>query len=967
MTTFLNKTAEYLITKYGDEVSGLCIVLPNRRGGLYLKKSLSSLIGKTIWSPEIYAIEDFTAKLSGFRLMDNISLLFEMYEVHKEIEGKKADSFEEFISWGPQLLGDFNDIDSYLADPFELFGHLSEARAIALWNLDQKPLTDFQKNYLRFYNSLNSYYDKLREKLVNARQGYAGMLLRVAAEMIGNMEEVLPWQHIIFSGFNALTKAEEIIIGSLKDYGKAEMIWDADQYYLEDEGQEAGEFLRKWRKKWGQKDFHWVGNELATQPKTITITGIPYNIGQVKYCGELLSQIPENGFRPEETAVVLMDEQLLIPLLNSIPGNIDSLNVTMGLSLKQSSYFSLFDAIFRMHENLERFTQSSKQGRTLFYYRDVLEILQHPSMTALAENTLKNNRFLYGKAIAAIKNGNRIFLAKEDIISPGTNLFHQEISFLEPVFTPIRTPEEAITCIKQLIVHLRDSVIETMNRDVPSGGTPFPDIRIEFLFALSQVIHQVSSVMSKYKAVNDLRTVHRLFTQVSESTTLPFYGEPLKGLQVMGMLETRTLDFRNVIMLSVNEDLIPGGKMTHSFIPYDIRKSFHLPVYHQKNAIYAYHFYRLLQRAENVNLIYVTEPDELGGGEKSRFIKQTRQELPLVNPKINFTDKILSAPSVTAEAFREITVTKSDEVIQKLREKAKQGMSPTALNSYRRCRLQFYFSHVAGIEERKELEETIDPQILGQAVHDVLEQLFSPFVNRPVLPGEIDVMILGIPDLVDKAFLKKYHGPDISLGKNHLMVNVAQIMVRNFLKEEKRNIEKLQADKISWEIKCLEKPVHGDILLDPDDESTTVHLKGFIDRVDRIGDTIRIIDYKTGVVDKKELTVREWSGLQDDPGIDKSFQLLMYAYLLDEFLKNGGSVIKAGTISLRRLKEGFLPVITPVGQDGRADIINSETLKNFEMILHTILAKVFDPAIPFSQTEDTEICRNCPFLILCGR
>ncbi len=385
MTKFLEKTAEFIFKEYGDAVSDLCIVLPNRRGGLFLKKYLSAIIGKTIWSPDIFSIEDFLTRLSGFRLTENTHLLFELFEVHKEIEGKDTQPFEEFINWGQQLLQDFNEIDSYLADPEQLFGYLSDARALSLWNLDQQPLTDFQKNYLRFYNSLFTYYTKLSERLLPGKQVYAGMLLRQTADQIEGLSQNMPWNRIIFAGFNALTKAEEMIIEALVISGKAEMIWDADNYYLLDENQEAGDFLRNWVKKWKTGDFHWIENDFAIHEKNITVTGVPYNIGQVKFCGEILSMIPEADVNSEDTAVVLMDEQLLIPLLNSLPGNVNELNITMGLSLKQSPLFSFFDAIFQMHENRERFQQSSTDGKIKFYFRDVLRILQHPSMIKMSD------------------------------------------------------------------------------------------------------------------------------------------------------------------------------------------------------------------------------------------------------------------------------------------------------------------------------------------------------------------------------------------------------------------------------------------------------------------------------------------------------------------------------------------------------------------------------------------------------
>ncbi len=521
--------------------------------------------------------------------------------------------------------------------------------------------------------------------------------------------------------------------------------------------------------------------------------------------------------------------------------------------------------------------------------------------------------------------------------------------------------------MKQVILLMRDSIIidsiEYMKADQQSGS----NIELEFLFGFSRVIHQVESLINKYDAVKNLKTLHQLVMRISETTTLPFYGEPLKGLQIMGMLETRTLDFKNLIMLSANEDLIPSGKTTHSFIPFDIRKTFHLPTYQHKNAVYAYHFYRLLQRAGNVNLVYNTEPDELGGGEKSRFIKQIQQELSIYSPGITITDQILSAPPVLGQEFPPIKVEKTGDVLALIKEKAVKGLAPTSLNSYRRCRLQFYFSAIAGLEEQKELEDTIDPQVFGQAVHEVLSNLYKPFVNQFLTPDAINSMIPLIGSSTDKAFEKKYKGSDITYGKNLLLVNVANIMVRNFLNEEKRNIEKIQKEGITVTVKLLEKFLSKTIQLRLADEVIELRLKGFVDRVDLIGNLVRIIDYKTGLVDKKELVLHEWNDLIDDPEKDKCFQLLMYAYLLDNSFGVADAIVEAGIISLKKVKTGFLPVAISVENDDPGFAIDQQSLENFEGILFRILHEMFDSTVPFDQTENLDICKRCPYINLCDR
>ena len=263
MTRFLEKTADYLYKNYGDKISDLCIVVPNRRARLFLQKYLGNSIGKTIWSPTIFSIEDFLINISGLRICDPTQVLFELYEIHKGLEGQNAQPFDEFTSWAQQLLGDFNEIDSYLVDAKDLFSFLNEAKALSVWNLDNKPLTDFEKQYLRFFNSLYTYHEQLNIRLLSSSLAYPGLLFRKTAEQIGALQEKIPWEKIIFAGFNALTKAEEVIIDSLVSIGKTEMLWDADAYYMEDEKQEAGFFLRMWKKKWKNQPFNWIEKDFA--------------------------------------------------------------------------------------------------------------------------------------------------------------------------------------------------------------------------------------------------------------------------------------------------------------------------------------------------------------------------------------------------------------------------------------------------------------------------------------------------------------------------------------------------------------------------------------------------------------------------------------------------------------------------------------------------------------------------------
>jgi hypothetical protein len=978
MDKFLEKTAEYIYEKYSkDEVSELCILLPNRRGGLYLKKYLSERYKANIWAPAVFSIEDFLVTLSGFKISESLHVLFQLYEVHKRMEGKEAQSFEEFVSWGQQLLQDFNEIDSYLADPEQVFGYLSDARALSLWNLDQKPLTDFQKNYLKFYKSLYSYYQQLTAGLLERKEATTGLLSRYVAENISSLRTRLPWKYLLFAGFNALSKSEEVIIDTLYKENNAQLLWDSDEYYQDDNRQEAGDFLRKWRKKWGDGGFSWVGNRYASQAKKIEITGVPFSIGQVKYCGEVLSKLQGDK---EDTAVVLMDEKLLIPLLNSLPENIEALNITMGLPLRQSPFFTLFDSLFQMHENVGKFRKSKSVDQPRFYFRDVVKVLQHSLMVQLSETSPHNVSRQYDELIVTVRSAKRILWKREDLLPGGEDLFRRDLEFLEPVFSLWEKPEEALQSIIRLIAFLKDSKGYKPKVDKLAGVTEPADIELEYLFAFSKVTHQLASLIREFDSVKSLKSLHLLFNRIAESTSLPFHGEPLKGLQVMGMLETRTLDFRNLVLLSTNEDLIPSGKAQHSFIPFDIRRDFALPTHHYKNAVYAYHFYRLLQRAETVHLLYNTEPDELGGGERSRFIKQIQLELPAYNKNVEITEQVLTTQPAGNPLVAPIVVMKDEDILQALKKTGSSGLAPTALNGYRKCRLRFYFSQVAGLKEPEEQSETIEPQVLGQAVHDVLHQLFKPFIGKVLTSDAYRSMLPLIDNYANIAFEKFYTSADLAYGKNLLLVNVGKIMVANYLKEEIRAYESGDPGTLAGSVRLLEQKVHHTLQVAMRGEMFPVKIKGYIDRVDQVGAVLRIMDYKTGFADKKELTVDDWDDFALNPEMDKSFQLLTYTWLVHKAFTNpeepqgkeegrvnlvAPDYYEAGIISLKKISNGFMSTTLPGCEPPSK--IDPPALDQFEAALQQILEEIFDPARPFDQTDDLEICSRCPYINLCGR
>ena len=953
MVPFLQKTAQYLVSEFKGDLADVCIVLPNRRGGLFLRKYLALEIGKVAWAPTVFSIEDFIGEISGLQEVENLHLLFELFEVHKEIELKEPQTFEEFLRWAPQLLSDFNEVDRYMADAEDLFSNLTEARAISLWNLDGKPLTEFEKKYLQFYSSLYLYYDKLTRRLLSRNQAYQGLMFRNAAKTIESQIHKLPWRHTVFAGFNALTKSEEQIINALRIEGKATLLWDADSYYLENNQQEAGDFLRDWMRKWPVKEPSWIFNDFAGSEKQIEIIGSPDPVGQVKFCGQLLQELAGNGKDTEKTAVVLLDQGLLIPLLNSIPDNISALNITAGLPLQHTPLASLFETVFQLHLHTAQFTYLTTNGLRKYYYKDVLKLLQHPYVHQMAHKMMNGNRFALDEAIDKIRLGHKIFIGMDEISAQNTGLFSANLSFLEAMFVHWAKPEDAMACFRSVLETLRECAVQSMETD--------------FIFAFSKIVHQVSNLLADFPTILKIPALYELYRQVLAGTTLPFYGEPLKGVQLMGMLETRTLDFENLIILSCNEDLLPNAKTNTSFIPFDIKVSFGLPTYRHKDSVYAYHFYRLIQRAQNIWILYNTEPDQLGGGDRSRFLRQISSELPAYNDRIRIRESILASPIIKGELPPVISYPKTGETLVALEEKAVKGFSATSLNSYRNCPLKFYFTEIAGIKEPEDVEDTIDPAVLGSAVHEALNKLYAPFVDKPLAREHLAAMEKGSEAAVEKAFEKKFKGSEITYGKNLLLVSVAKLMVKRFLQSEGDQLDELAKSGKSCVVAYLEQLVETSMAIPYNDKILNIRLKGFIDRVDKIDGWWKIIDYKTGSTEPKQVKVTDWDNLLVKPELNIGFQLLMYGYLLGARFQNTISS-SAGIISLKKINAGFTAVSVPGDEPGKlSTVLNPATNARFEKVIRTVLLEIYDLAKPFSQTCDLKICERCPYVNLCGR
>lgn len=950
MKPFLEKTADYLFENYAMHLGEIAVVLPSRRAGLFLKKHLASRITKPAWAPRIFAIEDFVAHYAGLQPAEKLTLLFELYETHREIAGNKAQSFDDFLGWGNVLLSDFNDIDLHLGDASQIFQYLSDTKAIELWEPAYGKLTDFQKNYLAFFNSLEKYYKRFKERLQESKLAYNGMAYRHIAEQMDSIGLQRDWHKIIFAGFNALSKSEEKIIDWLiKNENQADLLWNADQYYLNDQNQEAGRFLRKYKeKKWLHHD-NWIENDFK-EPKYIGLLGVPQSIGQVKVCGDLLNKLEEAEFEEGQTAVVLANENLLLPVLNSLPSGINAFNITMGLSLRQTPFFDLLDAVLAFCENRQRFNDlhSGKKEQDI-YYRDLVKIIEHPYFKryflSLGEGQIS--------VAEKIKNGGQVFYSTHEL---KTRYWSEETPMPKLIEQINKAwnykPHELTGLFRQLIDDIRLSL---------SGTGKESSVEMEQLFSFAKLLNRFEYLITKYTPSLTLRTFRSLFRQLAQTTNIPFYGEPLQGLQVMGILETRSLSFKNLIMLSVNDDQIPAKQQANSFIPYEIKKTFKLPTFKERDSIYAYHFYRLLQQCQNIYLTYNTEPGNLGSGDRSRFIAQLFYELPRYNDNITIEEKLFHIP-LQQSAEKQISLPKTQDLWDEIRQKTLSGLSPTSISSYINCPLKFYFENIASITNADEMEETIDYATLGTVVHEVLQNLYEPYIGKTINESELRQMKAKITHYATTAFKKNYLAKSIHYGKNRLIYEVALSFLENFIETETEQVK----NDSQIEIIGLEEAMNYKLEIeDPNEKhgSLTVRLKGKIDRIDCKDSIVRVVDYKTGSVDKRrELTIKDWDNLKSDPKLSKALQMLIYGYLWAKHTSSD-KAISSGIVSLRNFSEGFQTVAIP----GNTNIASDEIKQEIEKIVKTVFIELLNKELPITQTENLENCKYCPFKQICIR
>jgi hypothetical protein len=915
-TSFLEKIAATILHDYYDRLFEITIILPNKRAKVFLIEALRKQIDQTILSPNIVSIEDFVQEVASVRSIDPIELLFEFYEVYLSITEKQhQQSFELFANWAKTLLQDFNEIDRYLLEPSHVLSYLKDIEDIKRWGIEVENKTKLLENYIDFWKLLPRYYEAFYSHLVNKGFGYQGLIYREAVNNLNHFSNTITNKTYVFAGFNALNAAEEKIVQHLLALDQAKIFWDIDQAFLNDPYHDAGLFVRRFKESWKHyksNPFEWIVDDFS-QSKNIQVIGTPKTIGQAKLSGNIIENIIKDNTSSslDKVAVVLGEENLLMPILYSLPDSVGALNITMGYSGKNNPSQILIAKLFKMHTN----AVSRNSTSYVFYYKDVLDILTHP----LIEPYAKTNQL-----VKVIKENNYTFITYSKLNE--LNLNSSDLFNL--LFQKWENGSLAVLeSISALLLLIKEN-FNNENEEEKIAKT--------FVFSIFKVINKLINYYSQHSHIDNIQTLYAIYKQVIDIAEVSFEGEPLNGLQIMGVLESRVLDFDTVIVTSMNEGKFPAGKSQNSFIPYDVKKELGLPTFKEKDAIYTYHFYHLLQRAKNIYLIYNTENDGLDAGERSRFITQLEVEK---QPKHNLTFDIYN-PVLPSTAYKPMVIPKSHAVMERLKEIATTGFSPSALTSYIRNPIDFYFQKILRIREVEEVEENIALNTLGTIIHETLKALYDPLIDKFVSEEDVLNCLKLLDDEVLRQFKLVYKEGEIKKGRNLLAFEVAKRNVFNFLKMELDAIKNGDTIKIIALEKTFERELNHPKLPFP------VLIKGNVDRIELRNGKIRIIDYKTGKVEKVNVILKSWNGLAQELKNDKIIQVLAYAFMFEKVA--GDIPMEVGIISFKNLKSGFLPFGFKEDKELN-NTVTKETLNDYLDEVVLLLNEIFNANIPFEE------------------
>lgn len=959
MESFLKLVAADLYKHTEGNLAHTAVVFPNKRAGLFFNEYLAQESDSPIWSPAYVSISELFRSLSPWEVGDPVKLVCELYKIFRR-ETQSTETLDDFYFWGEMLISDFDDADKNRVDTDKLFSNLQDLRNIMddytfiddeqeeairqfFQNFSIERRTALKERFISLWDVLGNIYKGFRESLASQNIAYEGMMYRHVIEHLD--VDKLPYEKYVFVGFNVLNKVEHTLFTQLKDAGKAVFYWDYDEFYMKENRQavthEAGEFIRR-----NLRDFPSpLSGELfknLSKPKEVHYIASSTENAQARY---LPQWIRNNLTTPEkETAVVLCNEALLQPVLHSLPAEVKHVNITMGFPLSQTPVYSFLIALLELHTHGFNF----KSGR--YTFQSVVTLLKHPytrQLTGQAEllekELTRNNRFypLPGE------------LGKDE--------------FLTRLFTPLSG--NLNLCIRLSETLQQVASIYQANTSGTEDTDAFNQLYRESLFKAYTTINRFRTLIEEDELTVQSETFRRLLVKVLSATNIPFHGEPAIGMQVMGVLETRNLDFRHLVLLSVNEGQLPKSGGDSSFIPYNLRKAFGMTTIEHKIAVYAYYFYRLLQRAERITLMYNTSSDGLNRGEWSRFMLQFLIEWP--HP---ITRQFLEAGQ-SPQGTSPITVEKTPDVMRRMqslfdvRANPKAKFSPSALNYYLDCPLKFYYRYVAGLSAPDEVSAEIDSATFGSIFHYAAEHIYKDLTThgKVINKEALETLLrneVKLQDYVDTAFKKLFFNvPQNEKPEYNGVQLINSAVIARYLKQL------LQNDLRYAPFTFIASEMEVDEPIDIQTPKGVIksRIGGIIDRMDSKDGTLRIVDYKTGG-DADTPPHVESLFIPDKKRSNYVFQTFLYAAIMCR--KQPTMKIAPALLYIHRAAtETYSPVIQMGESRKPKEAVEdfSKYEKEYRERLQRLLEEIFNPEKSFTQTEIIEKCTYCDFKALCKR
>ena len=984
MKPFLEELAEEIAATFPHQLDELVFVFPNKRAGLFFQKYLAAKIQAPVWSPAVMPVEGFIRSLSTTRQADTSFLVFELFRIYKSLAATE-ESFDKFFFWGEMLLSDFDTVDKYLADAEMLFVNITQLKEMdtsldyllpeqieairSFWESFGTERSRHQNEFIAIWEILLETYQRFRQRLEEEGIGYEGLIHREVAEkvMAGELEH--SHKQVIFAGFDALTPAEERIMEYFVKHEGSLVYWNVDAYYMLDERQEAGSFLRAYSK-------HRVLGQTFRQPykkylqnpevkKHIEFVGVPLEVGQTKAMGEKLLACLEkqSSIQLEKTAIVLPEEHMLFPALHAIPEHftlpdgstldIDRINVTMGYPLRNTPLYSLMETLLDLQQSLR-----SSGKNTVFHYRRVLSVLRHPYVYYYNSKLAKAN-------IEYIEKRNKVYISPKSL--------EKDEQLYPALFRRVEKVNDAFDYLLDILLAINSSIDEENYEQ--------PTLEQEYIYQFFTQLKRLRELIGQQSVELSLPVFLKLFRQILVNLRLPFSGEPLRGLQIMGVLETRNLDFENLFILSTNEGSFPPAPGHNSFIPYNLRRGYGLPTSEREDSIYAYIFFSMIQRAKNVHIFYNTETGFNMNGEMSRYLYQLLFEsgLPVYR-------QVLSNQAQLAKSLP-VTIAKSPEVLQILQkyvvrqDSSYSRLTPSALNTYLDCRLRFYYKYVAGISEADEVQEDVNAMVFGNLLHRSMELVYKQFMQqegRPLVEPEDFPRLKKLAETVIDQTFQEHYGETESFdfeGKNLIVRSVVRKFINAILSCDQQyapfEIISLEADEDNSSDTDTESGFKLDLPVLPEGQQPlTIGLKGIIDRVDRKEDKVRVIDYKTGKDTKRFVSIPSLFDREDPKRNKAVMQTLFYGLLYQNKYPEEEARIIPGLYNSKELfSKGFdVKLEIQVARNKYEAIHDIKPLAStFRSHLQDLLAEIFDPAQTFDQTEELQKCGYCQFRGLCHR